>query len=47
MLIERTKEKRTESLLTKLGEVLRTVARGLTAVADELQYKVVEREVKQ
>ena len=46
-LFERTKEKRAESLLTKLGEVLGVIAKGLNALADELQYKIVEKEVKQ
>ena len=47
MLIERTKEKRPEGLLTKIGELLGSVADALKFFSDELQYKIVEKEVKE
>ena len=45
MLIERTKVKRKESLLTNLGRFISVLSQGLTYLSDELQYEIVEKEV--
>ena len=47
MLIERTREKRKESLWTKLGGFLTTIAKGIEFFADELQYETIEKEIKE
>jgi len=45
MLIERTKVKRKESILTFLGFGLEGLGRFISNIADSLQYETVEKEV--
>ena len=45
MLIERTKTKRKESMLTFLGEGLEGLGKFISKIADELLYETTEKEV--
>lgn len=46
MLIERTKEKRKESMMTAIGEILSQISKWLMVLSDEMCYTTVEKEVK-
>jgi len=45
MLIERTKVKRKESILTFLGEGLEGLGKFISKIADELLYETTEKEI--
>ena len=46
MLIERTKEKKPDSMMTQIGSLIEIFANGLKLLAEEMQYKFVDKEVK-
>jgi hypothetical protein len=47
MLIERTKVKKPESMVTYFGEGLSGLGRFIAGIGDGLQYRIEEKEVKE